>query len=460
MSLIISRKRPVQIFAVAAAIIIVGIYFLCDYHLNSVGHELMLNWVRTESALIQEGNLLTSSTKNQRFLLSSDYVRAVLLIKVENDQVRERLHFGDSASLGVSDIPKMSEEVVIKRDGFLHSRAFYKIPSRDEMYLMFDIESKVLNFVFFGGVVFLLFILITLVAIIRFVENQEFLKREEIFKRALNEFVSMDRPSEIIEKELPTLLTWWEDKKSQVEAAHQNAVRNQSKILLGEVTSRVAHDIIGSVRNIEILHRRTTGLNKVQSEHFDISVNKIKNIVADISKLTRNANQELADAKRLNIPTDIAEALYRIVQLKRIQYSGRAEIIFKPYFDNDILLCELCPLEFERSISNLINNAVEAASDNRSVVTIELKSQLNQIEILVIDNGKGISEEILNKVGHKGFTVDKENGTGIGIFYAREFFVNLGGSLNIESVLNKGTTVCMSIPKVADAARTHTEFIQ
>ena len=134
MSLKISRKKPVQIFLVAVVISMTGIYWLCDYYLNSVGHELMLNWVRTESALIQSGNLLTSSTKNQRFLLSSDYVRAVKLVKIDKDQIRERLHFGDPFSFEAIDIPEMNQEVVIKRVGFLHSRAFYKIPGRDEMF--------------------------------------------------------------------------------------------------------------------------------------------------------------------------------------------------------------------------------------------------------------------------------------------------------------------------------------
>ncbi len=171
MSLEISSKKPVQIFLIAAVVSMTGIYLLCDYYLNSVGHELMLNWVRTESALIQEGNLLTSSTKNQRFLLSSDYIRAVKLVKIDKDQVRERLHFGDVFSLNTQDIPEMNQEVVIKRAGFLHSRAFYKIPGRDEMFIIFDVESRVLNFVFFGGVAFLLLMIIALVATIRSVES-------------------------------------------------------------------------------------------------------------------------------------------------------------------------------------------------------------------------------------------------------------------------------------------------
>jgi len=445
MSLKISRKKPVLIFLVSVIISMTGIYWLCDYYLNSVGHELMLNWVRTESALIQEGNLLTSSTKNQRFLLSSDYVRAVKLVKIDKNQIRERLQFGDPFSIETVDIPEMNQEVVMKRAGFLHSRAFYKIPGRDEMFLIFDVESKVLNSVFFGGVAFLLLILIALVAVIRSVENQEYLKREEIFKQALNDFISKDRPSEIVEKALPTLMSWWKDKKDQVEAAHQLAIQNQSKIMLGEIASRVGHDIISSVRNIEILSRRTTGLNEKQTQHFNESLLKIKAIAADISKQTKKALDEEIEAKLQKDPTDLAQLLKTIVQQKQIQFEGQVTVELSLLDERAEV--NLNSLEFERSISNLINNAAEASAPDAKII-VGLKSVNDFFEISIQDFGIGISQDNIKKIGTKGFSIGKENGTGIGVFYAKRFLEDLGGALKIESTLGQGTIVSILIPKL------------
>lgn len=449
MSLKISRKKPVQIFLVSVIISMTGIYWLCDYYLNSVGHELMLNWVRTESALIQEGNLLTSSTKNQRFLLSSDYVRAVKLVKIDKNQIRERLHFGDPFSIEAVDFPEMNQEVVMKRAGFLHSRAFYKIPGRDEMFLIFDVESKVLNSVFFGGVAFLLLMLIALVAVIRSVENQEYVKREEIFKQALNDFISKDHPSEIVEKSLPTLMSWWKDKKDQVEAAHQLAIQNQSKIMLGEIASRVGHDIIGSVRNIEILWRRTTGLNEKQTQHFNESLLKIKAIAADISKQTKKALDEEIEAKLQEDPTDLAQLLKTIVQQKQIQFEGQVTVELSLLDERAEV--NLNSLEFERSISNLINNAAEASAPGAKII-VGLKSVNDFFEISIQDFGIGISQDNIKKIGTKGFSIGKENGTGIGVFYAKRFLEDLGGALKIESTLGQGTIVSILIPKLQSEA--------
>lgn len=442
----ISKTKPVQIFLLAVALSLTAIYGLCDYYLQSVGHELMLNWVRSESALIQEGNLLTSSSKNQRFLLSSDYIQAIKLVRFSDGQISERLHFGNSFEINHTDIPELTSEITLKRVGFLHSRAFYQIPNRKEMIMIFDIESKVLSSVFFGGAIFLLLMLIGLVATIRFIEEQEFKKREELFKQALNDFISQDKPSEMVEKSLPTLMSWWKDKKDQVALANELAAKNQSKIILGEIAARVGHDIIGSVRNAEILSKRAQWVNEKQKELFSESLEKIKSIVSEISQHSKPQDINGENKEELNMSVDLIEKLKQIEKQKQIQYDGQFTIEFANLMFQKQLMINIDHLELERSLSNLINNAVEASSAN-STVTVKLKADDNFINIEIIDSGKGISEEILSRIGTKHFTSGKANGTGIGVFYSKQFVESLGGHLKISSALQKGTTVSLSIPK-------------
>lgn len=442
----ISRAKPVQIFLIAVVLSLTAIYGLCDYYLQSVGHELMLNWVRSESALIQEGNLLTSSSKNQRFLLSSDYIQAIKLIRLSDNQISERLHFGNSFDIKASDIPKLNSEITLKRVGFLHSRAFYQIPNRKEMIMVFDIESKVLSSVFFGGALFLLLMVIGLVATIRFIEEQEFRKREELFKQALNDFVSKDKPSEMVEKSLPTLMTWWKDKKDQVALANELAAKNQSKIILGEIAARVGHDIIGSVRNAEILSKRAQWSNEKQKVLFSESLDKIKSIVGEISQHTKG-KADIEEKTTFAPKTfDLIAELRRITKQKQIQYDGQFKISFESLIFQKVLTVQFDSLELERSVSNLINNAVEASPVGSSVV-VKLEVDVSFIKIEIVDSGKGIPDELMPKVGTRNFTTGKENGTGIGVFYSRQFVEGLGGQLKIDSAVQKGTTVSLNIPK-------------
>ena len=438
--------RPVQIFLIAIFMSLLSIYGLCDYYLQSVGHELMLNWVRSESALIQEGNLLTSSSKNQRFLLSSDYIQAIKLIRYSDNQIYERLHFGNAFEIRASDIPQLNSEITLKRIGFLHSRAFYQIPNRKEMIMVFDIESKVLNLVFFGGTAFLFLMVIGLVATIRFVENQEFRKREDLFRQALNDFISKEKPSEMVEKALPTLMSWWKDKKDQVALANELAIKNQSKIILGEMAARVGHDIIGSVRNAEILSKRAHWSNEKQTELFSESLNKIKSIVSEISRYSKAQIQTQEKTAVIDKPFDLIKELKRIAKQKQIQFEDQFNILFENLSLQRGLTVKFNSLEFERSVSNLINNAVEASSFGSSV-TVKLRTESDFISVEIVDSGKGIPEDIISKVGTKNFTSGKIKGTGIGVFYSRQFAESLGGQLKIDSTVQKGTTVSLRIPK-------------
>ena len=445
MSLVRQNKKPVKIFLIAILVGISLLYLLCDYYLKSVGRELMINWVRAETASIQEGNLLTSSTKNQRVILSSDYIKSVKLIRIDQNQVRERLQFGEPFDITINDIPQMTDEVVIQTKGFLHKQAFYKIAGREEMYMIFDVQSNVVDSLFLAVSAILLLMVISLVAMIRSVEEKEFAKREEIFKQAINDFVSKDKPSDVIANDFPSLMIWWKDKKEQVATAQSIAIKNQTKIMLGEMASRVGHDIMGSIRNIETLFKRTHGLDTNQTQVFNESVNKIKSLAADISKRTKQSMTESSISSNEN-DINVNSVLSAIIEQKKVQYGNAIRLQFISEVQN-VILKNTDLIEFERSVSNLVNNAIEA-SDDGSIVTLELANNDEFVKILIKDNGHGITPENLKKLGVKGFTVNKANGTGIGIFYAKQFVEQLGGKLIVESVVGQGTVVSLVLPLV------------
>lgn len=436
----LNLSNPVRIFLSIITICLLGIYLLCDYNLRSVSKELMLNWARSEAAMIQEGNLLTSSSKSQRFLLASDYVQAIKLVKFDGERILDRLHFG--RDFKVSNIPPMNEEIVVERVGFLHSRAFYKIPNNQNIFMIFDVESNFLNFAFFGVAAFVIFIIIAVFAVIRAVEKQEFDKREGLMKQALNDFLTRDTPSEIIEKSFPKIQTWWKDKKEQMAVAEEIALNNQRNIILGELASRLAHDILSPVRNIEILSKRATWPENSHKEMFVDSLERIKSIAGDIKDSSKDIQRPHFEVSKFNLE----EVTNVVLKQKQLQCDGRIKIKFFNCLSGKSILFKANKIDFERSLTNIINNAVEASVDG-SIIEVNLSDSPEYIKLDIVDFGKGIESSILPKIGTKSFSYAKENGTGIGIFYAKQFMESVGGSLKIKSVLQKGTTVSLNIPK-------------
>ena len=99
--------------------------------------------------------------------------------------------------------------------------------------------------------------------------------------------------------------------------------------------------------------------------------------------------------------------------------------------------------------SNLIINAIDAMADG-GVLTIKTREIGNRgVEILVRDNGTGISRENLDRVFEPFFSTKGQRGTGIGLWVARQLLEKRGGSINLKSSTEfpaSGTTVSVFIP--------------
>ncbi len=96
--------------------------------------------------------------------------------------------------------------------------------------------------------------------------------------------------------------------------------------------------------------------------------------------------------------------------------------------------------EFQRVITNLIDNASDGVSRvKKPKIIVSSKYGDDVLEIKITDNGKGIPEEILNKVFDQGFTYGKASGTGLGLYYVQKKLSEWGGKVEITSS-KKGTT--------------------
>ncbi|WP_017415338.1 sensor histidine kinase [Clostridium tunisiense] len=102
-------------------------------------------------------------------------------------------------------------------------------------------------------------------------------------------------------------------------------------------------------------------------------------------------------------------------------------------------------------LNNLIINSIEACEDNCNIDVIEQERDGN-IYIKVVDNGRGIEEEVLPYIFNPGFTTkfQEETGTsstGIGLAHVKNIIENLKGAISVESKLQEGTTFLVRIPK-------------
>ncbi len=145
---------------------------------------------------------------------------------------------------------------------------------------------------------------------------------------------------------------------------------------------------------------------------IELDIKRIFNDLRDIFGVNINVVLENVQKNRLNVPLDrIYNILYLLVEnANRARVAGRA-------------------FKMNAKIS-LINQESEKF-----------------LEIKVSDNGKGMSEQTLRKVGREQFTTKKGVGHGIGVFSMRKEIENeYGGSVTIQSTEGVGSTFILTFP--------------
>lgn len=110
--------------------------------------------------------------------------------------------------------------------------------------------------------------------------------------------------------------------------------------------------------------------------------------------------------------------------------------------------------KIERVFFNLLSNAFKYTPDNGSIA-VSYSCDGNMLTFKVADTGEGISERDLGNIFDRFYQVDRihPKGSGIGLSLAKAFVELHGGTISVESALNKGSvfTVILPVTHVADS---------
>ena len=103
--------------------------------------------------------------------------------------------------------------------------------------------------------------------------------------------------------------------------------------------------------------------------------------------------------------------------------------------------------QLQQIFLNIINNAF-AAVDDGGLINIELqKSGENDVAVIICDNGKGIRPKNIKRIFDPFFsTKTQQGGTGLGLSITYGLVQKLGGTIQVESELGKGTTFVITLP--------------
>lgn len=204
---------------------------------------------------------------------------------------------------------------------------------------------------------------------------------------------------------------------------------HESKLL--KLSRKMFHDIRSPLASLNTV---------AESIKFNTNNEEIifKNSIIRINDI---ANSLLSETKKeiIQLPSyqPLATLINEIIIEKKNEYKDRNVSLMlnsttdaKAFFE---------PMELKRILSNLINNSIEAADDK---IQIQINSYLNdhKLTVDIIDNGKGIPQKILSRLGKEEVST-KKKGSGLGIKEASDSLTEWSASLEILETSSKGTTI-------------------
>jgi len=119
--------------------------------------------------------------------------------------------------------------------------------------------------------------------------------------------------------------------------------------------------------------------------------------------------------------------------------------------------------QLSQVLMNLLLNAAEATAEGgRITISANRLTYVDSVEIRVSDTGAGIPADILPHVFEPFFTTKRGKGTGLGLSISQTYVRSHNGDIRVDSVLNHGTTVTITLPVrqvTEDEAQERTEVV-
>jgi signal transduction histidine kinase/tetratricopeptide (TPR) repeat protein len=281
---------------------------------------------------------------------------------------------------------------------------------------------------------------------------------------------------------------------NDLKSTQAQLIHSEKMASLGELTAGIAHEIqnpLNFVNNFsevngELIEELKSEKSKVKSERDEqLEIDILNDIAVNEQKINHHGKRADAIVKGMlqhsrsstgkKEPTDINALADEYL---RLSYHGmRAKdkgfnAVFKTDFDESLSADEagigkinIIPQDIGRVLLNLYNNAFYAVSEKSKdlsgpkdltgqkpyepAVSVSTKKIGDIVQIKVSDNGKGIPQNIIDKIFQPFFTTKPTGeGTGLGLSLSYDIVKAHGGEIKVETKQDEGSELTIKLPAI------------
>jgi signal transduction histidine kinase len=215
--------------------------------------------------------------------------------------------------------------------------------------------------------------------------------------------------------------------------------------LTGRMTSVIAHEInnpLEAITNVLYLMGQEVRGNTSALNYIEMAQHEIERI-SGITKQTLRWSKDSIQRAEFGTAGDLFDDVVRLFAAKirnrqiTVAIAGGQALRFHGVIG-----------QIRQVMANLVSNALDAVSEG-GCVWLEATAGEGGLEIVVRDEGEGMSEETQRQLFRPFFSTKGDLGNGLGLYISNEIVERHGGRLAVESTLGIGTTMRISLPDVA-----------
>jgi len=269
--------------------------------------------------------------------------------------------------------------------------------------------------------------------------------------------------------------------EQQIETLQQQLKKQEKLASLGILSAGIAHEIQNPLNFVINFSKMSDKLLKDLEDILADNEDKfseddreeVEDIVADLKdnlgKIAEHGERAISIIRGIllvsrgkeneYLPTDICKLVKEYVWLS--YHAMRANqknfnLSIHEDYEEQMPQIMVIPQDLSRAVLNVMNNACYAVwkkaqdtdSNYKPEISIQVKSEGDNVVISIADNGEGMTDEVKQKLFDNFFTTKPiGHGTGLGMAIVRDIIENKHqGRITFESKENEGTTFTFTIP--------------
>lgn len=213
------------------------------------------------------------------------------------------------------------------------------------------------------------------------------------------------------------------------------------------ILDQLAHDMASPISFLDqYINNFTEPKDEFAGEELNLTIGAKRSMAKVKALLDHLRNHAKAHQIQLGY-ADFAQTIRNC--LMEIGLKAREHGIEISYSGPDHLIGKFDERKVERALNNLCMNAIEAMEDKGGSIAISLLHNDRTVWIDVADTGKGVPDELIDRVFENGVTVGKKRGTGLGLAFCRKIVEAHSGSIGVHSKEGEGSVFSLVFPRCA-----------